>query len=151
MSRFFSPQQRSIVISVLDRLIPRQDDLPSTAEAGTVDYIDGVVADSKHLPRLFGRGLRLIESTAARVGGSRFETLSGERQDDVLHRVESEEGEFFETLVGYAYNGYYSNPEVVEALGIDPSAPQPRGNKVEVGDFSSLEEVQRRGQAYRNA
>ena len=136
--------------TVLGRLIPRQDDLPSAAEVGTVDYIDGEIASSSPLPRLFSHGLRAIESTATRVGGLKFDLLSENRQDAVLYRVESEESEFFEALVVYTYNGYYSNPKVVEALGLDPTAPQPRGNQVEFGDFSSLEAVRRRGQAYRD-
>ena len=51
----------------------------------------------------------------------------------------------------HTYNGYYSNPQVVEALGLEPRPPQPGGHVVEVGDFSSLDAVQSRGQAYRDA
>ena len=151
MSKYFTSKQRTLVTSVLGRLIPPEEDMPSAAQTGIVDYVDGVVAGSNRLPWLFAQGLRSIEHTAAQLGGSKFENLLPDRQDQVLRKVESEKSEFFELLVLYTYNGYYSTPSVVQALGLDPRPPQPRGYAVDLGDFSSLEVVQGRGQVYRDA
>ncbi len=150
MSRYFGADQRAQMTAIVDRLIPAEGDHPSASEAGTVDYIDGAIAGSKRLPRLFSSGLHLVDMEAARAGGARFVDIRGELQDQVLRKIESESKEFFEALLGFTYNGYYSNPAVVETLGLDPRPPQPRGNEVAIGDFSSLEDVVRRGQAYRD-
>ena len=150
MSRFLSQSQYELVTAVLDRLIPSQGDMPGAGEAGTADYLDGIAAGSAQLARLFARGLQDIEIAAARIGDG-FDDLSGDQQDEVLRGVESDSPEFFDLLVRHTYNGYYSNPEVVELLGLDPRPPQPRGNSVERGDLSSLELVVERGQAYRDA
>ncbi len=150
MPRFLSQSQHTLVTAVLDRLIHPQGDMLGAGEVGTADYLDGIAAESTQLARLFSDGLQDIEIAAARTGAS-FEELDGDRKDEILRSVEADSPEFFDALVRYTYNGYYSNPKVVEVLGLDPRPPQPRGNRVERGDLSSLETVMERGQAYRNA
>ena len=56
-----------------------------------------------------------IEIAAARIGDG-FDDLSGDQQDEVLRGVESDNPEFFDLLVRHTYNGYYSNPKVVELV-----------------------------------
>ena len=150
MLRFLGESQYELISAVLDRLIPSQGDMPGAGEAGTADYLDGIAAGSAQLARLFARGLQDIEIAAARIGDG-FDDLSGDQQDEVLRGVESDNPDFFDLLVRHTYNGYYSNPEIIELLGLDPRPPQPRGNSVERGDLSSLELVVERGQAYRDA
>ena len=150
MPRFLSQSQHSLATAILDRIIPSQGDMPGAGESGTADYLDGIAAGSAPLARLFSTGLQDIEITAARSGPS-FGELNGDQQDDVLRSVEADSPEFFDLLVRHTYNGYYSNPTVVELLGLDPRPPQPRGNRVERGDLSSLEVVVERGQSYRDA
>ena len=150
MPRFLSQSQHSLATAILDRLIPPQGDMPGAGEAGTADYLDGIAAGSAQLARLFSTGLQDIEITAAQSGPS-FSELNGDQQEDVLRSVEADSPEFFDLLVRHTYNGYYSNPNVVELLGLDPRPPHPRGNRVERGDLSSLQVVVERGQAYRDA
>ena len=150
MPRFLSQSQHNLVTAVLDRLIPRQSEMPGAGEVGTADYLDGIAAGSAQLARLFSGGLQDIEIAAARVG-SGFGDLSGDQQDEVLRSVETDSPAFFDMLVRHTYNGYYSNSMVVQALGLDPEPPQPRGNHIERGDLSSLRLVVERGQAYRDA
>ena len=150
MPRFLSQSQHELVTAVLDRLIPSQGEMPGAGELGIADYLDGIAAGSAGIARLFSRSLQDIEIAAARVG-SGFEELSGDQQDEILKGVEADSPQFFDLLVRHTYNGYYSNPNVVELLGLDPRPPQPRGNQVERGDLSSLQVVVERGQAYRDA
>ena len=150
MPKFLSQSQSSLLTVVLDRIIPPQGDMPGAGEAGTADYLDGIAAESAQLARLFSAGLQDIEISASR-SGSDFGELDGDQRDDVLRGVEASNSEFFDALIRHTYNGYYSNPKVVELLGLDPRPPQPRGNRVERGDLSSLEVVVERGQAYRDA
>ena len=150
MPRFLSQNQHRLVTSVLDRLIPSQGEMPGAGEVGTADYLDGVVSDSTQFARLFSDGLQDIEIAAVQLG-SGFEELSDDQKDEVLRSVEADSPDFFDLLVRHTYNGYYSNPKVVELLGLDPRPPQPRGNRVERGDLSSLQVVVERGQAYRDA
>ena len=150
MARFLSEEQRTLLEAVLDRLIPAAGVMPGAGAAGTADHIDGVAGASAQMATLFAVGLRSIESAAVRRGTD-FVEMSGDQQDEVLRHIESNKSSFFETLLMHTYNGYYSNPAVVEALGLEPRPPQPRGHEVAFGDFSSLESVQSRGQAHRDA
>lgn len=150
MPKFLSQSQHALTTAVLDRLVPHQGEMPGAGEAGTADYLDGIAAGSARIARLFSAGLQDIEIAASRLGAS-FEELSGDQQDEVLRGVEGDSPDFFDLLVRHTYNGYYSNPKVVERLGLDPRPPQPRGNHVERGDLSSLQLVVERGQAYRDA
>ncbi len=150
MAGFLSQNQHRLVTSVLDRLIPPQGAMPGAGEVGTANYLDGIATESAQLARLFSHGLQDIEIAAAQVG-SDFKELSGDQQDEVLRDVEADSPQFFDLLVRHTYNGYYSNPTVVELLGLDPKPPQPRGNRVERGDLSSLQTVVSRGRAYRDA
>ncbi len=148
MSKFLSAEQRSLLNAIFDRLIPAQGHMPGAGQAGVAEHLDAIAGGSARLARLFAAGLRSIESAAA-TRGSSFAEMTGDQQDEILRSVESNKSAFFETLLMHTYNGYYSNPQVVEALGLEPRPPQPRGHNVEFGDFSSLETVVARGQAYR--
>ena len=153
MAKFFGPDQTALMTSVVDRLIPREDDHPSASEAGAVESIDAAVADSATLPRLFLTGLNRIEIESLRSGGARFSDLRDELQDQVLNLVETRDSAFFEALIGQTYNAYYTNPAAVSALGLDPRPPQPSGYEVDAGAsaLKLLDSVIARGRAYREA
>ena len=124
--------------------------MPGAGQAATANHLDETAASSPQLARLFSTGLQDIEIAAAQNGSS-FEELTGDQQDEILRSVESANPNFFDALARHAYNGYYTNPTVIEALGLDPTPPQPRGNQVERGDLTTLQVVIERGQAYRDA
>ena len=148
MSKFLSAEQRALLNAILDRLIPAEGHMPGAGQAGTAEHLDAIAGGSPRLARLFSAGLRSIESAAARRGAS-FVEMTADQQDEILRSVESNKSAFFETLLMHTYNGYYSNPQVIEALGLEPRPPQPRGHTVEFGDFGTLDAVVARGTAYR--
>ena len=78
-----------------------------------------------------------------------FPSLSGERRDVVLRRVEADESEFFDLLVRQTYNGYYTDLRIVELLGLEARPPQPLGHSVNQGNITLIENVKNRGIAYR--
>jgi hypothetical protein len=74
--------------------------------------------------------------------------LSVDAREDVLRRLERSHAEFFEALVRYTYDGYYSHPTVIARLGLDASPPHPRGHRVEAVDLPDLARVSARGPIY---
>ena len=148
MAKFLTSSQRSLLVSILNRLIPGDGTAPSAGQTQAADYIDGLAGSSPPIAKLFSAGLRSIEAGAARAGHD-FVGLDSRQQDEVLREIESGESEFFENLLMHVYNGYYSDPQVVASLGLEARPPQPRGHQVDLGDFSSLRNVETRGQAYR--
>ena len=147
---FFTDLQADLVARVLDRIIPPSDRMPGAGEVA-VAYLDGVVSASASLRRSFSHGLAQIQVRAHQAHAADFAALSGAQQDTVLRQVEAAEPAFFEALVRRTYDGYYTNPRVVELLGLEFQAPQPKGHQVEPGDFSPIELVKQRGAVYRDA
>ncbi len=143
--------QRALLTGVLDRLIPPSGELPGAGDLGVAGYIDRAASGSADLRRPILAVLGQIEAAAGRNHALSFADLSGEQQDAVLRQVESSEPEPFGTLLRQAYNGYYSSPKVIRGLGLEARPPQPLGYELDPGDLSALENVRRRGRAYREA
>ena len=145
---FFSAAQIELVNEVLNRIIPANEELPGAGEIA-VNYLDQVVGGSPRLKRIFNHGLSQIEVGAYRMYTQDFPSLSGEQIDVVLRQVEVDEGEFFDLLVRQTYNGYYTDPRIVELLGLEARPPQPLGHRVDQGNITLIENVKNRGIAYR--
>ena len=142
--KVFSAAQRRLLDAALDRIIPPQGERPGAGALGVGDFVESVAAGEPGLIRLFVQGLSAVEIAAAERGPDGFAALSGEDQDAALRAVEASNAEFFDQLVLQAYNGYYTNSTVFEAIGYDlPSAPV-SGAKVELLDETLLEAQRRR-------
>ena len=145
---FFSDAQFELVTEVLNRIIPANEKLPGAGEIA-VEFLDGVVGGSPRPKRIFSHGLSHIEVGAYRLFSQDFPSLSGEQMDAVLRQVEADEAEFFDLLVRQTYNGYYTDPRIVELLGLEARPPQPLGHRVDQGNITLIENVKNRGIAYR--
>ena len=149
MTTFFVDDQLRLVRDVLDRIIPRQGEIPGAGEIGIAAYLDRVVGESPKLRALFSRGLVAVELTAEGQFKKGFTDLTDAEKTAVLKKVETAEGEFFDNLVWQTYNGYYTHRKVKSRLGADARPPQPQGYLLEKGDLSGLEKVRQRGPIYR--
>ena len=140
----FSPAQRELLDSVLDRLIPLQENRPGAGSLGIGDFIESVAVGEPGLTRMFVQGLAAIEIAAAERGADGFVNLSGDDKDATLRAVEQSSGDFFDQLILQTYNGYYTNLTVFESIGYTlPSVPSP-GTKLELLDETLLEAQRQR-------
>ena len=153
--------QRGLLTQVLDRIVPAGGGLPGAGELGVAEFVEsasGSVSGQDRRPREGGNpsatrllvdGLNQIEVTAVRRASRDFADLDGDAQDEVLREVESDSSEFFAELVRLTYVGYYSQPRIVAALGLEARPPQPLGFDLEQADLSPLDNVRKRGPVYR--
>ena len=140
----FSPAQRQLLDSVLDRIIPAEGNRPGAGLLGISEYVESVAVGEPGLIRRFVQGLAAIEIAAAERGPDGFAALSDEVKDAALRSVEASHGDFFDQLVLQVYCGYYSNLTVFESIGYNlPSVPSP-GAKLELLDESLLEAQRQR-------
>ena len=146
---FFNDTQAELVAKVLDCIVPATGKMPGAGEIA-IEYLDRFVGASPQRKRTFSNGLTGIELRAQQSFSNAFANLAGEQQDEVLRQVEAADKAFFDLLVRQTYNGYYTNPRIIEALGLEARGPQPRGYRVEMGNISLMENVQRRGRIYRD-
>ena len=135
----FSPAQRELLDSVLDRIIPPQENRPGAGLLGVGGFVESVAAGEPGLTRLFMQGLAAIEIAAAERGPDGFAALSNQEKDAALRAVETSHANFFDQLVLQVYNGYYTNLTVFQSIGYTlPSIPAP-GTKLELLDETLLE------------
>ncbi|MBS21399.1 MAG: hypothetical protein CL739_04830 [Chloroflexi bacterium] len=129
---------------IADLIIPREGTLPSPTDINIVEHIDDSISRTPRLIRLFVEGLKDIE-------GKDFLILKEKEQIDFLEKYESSHNLFFNELIRHTYNGYYTNPMVIKAIGMTGLPPQPTGYDLEQGEnFKLLEKVRDRGQIWRN-
>ena len=137
--------ERALLIPILDALVPPSGDFPG---AGTValDHILAAAAASPDLDALLSRALRAIAEAA---GANGFASMSEDDRETVLRRVEESQPEAFAALVRNTYFGYYGDPTIITALGLDPTPVQPRGHRSDPLEPPDLARVTQRGPLYR--
>ena len=155
--------QRELLTQVLDRIVPADGGLPGAGELGVAEFVESTAGSApeqdRHsreggnpsATRQLVDGLKLIEVTCGRHGSEAFGVLDAAARDRVLRTVESESPAFFDELVRLTYVGYYSQPRVAAALGLEARPPQPLGFDMRQTDLSLLDNVRKRGPVYREA
>lgn len=134
--------ETGLLTRVLDRLIPPEGVMPGAGEIGVAQFINDLVVEAPHLRRP-------IVDILGSVGAANPAPVTDEQMDAALHRAELERPEAFRMLVHATYTGYYSHPEVLDAIGwVSPDASS---NEPERFDDSRLVAVRRRGPIYRQA
>ncbi|MFO7713628.1 gluconate 2-dehydrogenase subunit 3 family protein [Desulfosarcina sp.] len=83
-ARFFKPHQYAAVATLAALIIPSDDEAGAT-EAGVVDYIDRITADSKEKQARYDQGLTWLDAFCKSRYGSEFLDLDPEIQMDLLH------------------------------------------------------------------
>ncbi len=124
-----STDERTLLVLVLNRIIPPEDVLPGAGEGGVGATIERTLAVSLSLRRLFLDGLHRIALYGARQqpdGG--FAALTPEAQEAVLRAVEEDAPAFFAALVDHTYRNYYADPQIHRLIGWNSRPPQPLGH-----------------------
>lgn len=144
-----SDTQRSLLVAIVNRIIPEEGSAPAAGSAGAVEAIEAEVSATPSRRRSFLEGEATIDLVAWRTRDRGFADLDGAAQDEVLRAVEAERPSFFSFLVSRTYRAYYTNADVLAALGIDARPPQPLGYTLPPFDPSLLARVRERGPIYR--
>jgi len=142
--------KRSLLIAVLDTLIPAGEGFPESG-ALALDHVVAIADASAQAGALLSHALDAIDAAARRDGTRAFERLSVAEREDALRRVESSDPQAFDVLVRHAYDGFYSHPATTTRLGLEPGPVQPRGHRIEPAALPDLTRVAGRGPIYRQA
>jgi Gluconate 2-dehydrogenase subunit 3 len=142
----FSEDQKRVLASVLDEIIPPSDDgrFPGAGQLGLTAYIDAALQKTPELWSMTTQGLLDLDTLARSRHASAFAALS--RQDKL--QLLNEWG-FVLPLTLHAYTGYYQHPRIVQALGLEARPPHPKGYHMEPNDLSLLDVVRRRPKLFR--
>jgi len=145
MSEPLGSDAAKLLASALDQLVPARDDgrLPGAGALGLAEFVAQAASRD---PELRGALAELLAGLAA----DGFAALEPAAQTASLERLSQAAPGAFRQLVVHAYRGYYCHPRVVEALGLEPRPPFPKGYAVAPTDFSILDPVRRREKLYRD-
>ena len=143
-----STDEERALAHVLDEIIPRSEDrrLPSAGELGLVGYLR---ERAPELAPVIRQGLTALDEIAASRGSKGFSSLSGADRVEVLNELAARDPGFLPGLIFHTYSGYYQNPRVMEALGLEPRPPHPKGYEMEPNDLTLLDAVRQRPKLYR--
>jgi len=143
-----SKEMRDALVAVLDCLIPEDAarGLPSAGALGLAGYVAERLGDA--LASL-APGFAALDAAAQQRDARRFAELDTREAREVLRRYAERDAGFLPALVFHAYAGYYQNPAVLEALGMEGRPPHPKGYELEAGDLGLLDPVRGRAPLYR--
>jgi hypothetical protein len=145
-----SDEQRTLLATVLNVLIPPRGDLPGAGDLGVGGVIERALAAAPALRRPVLDALAAIEgATARRHAGAAFAALALDQQETVLREVERRAPSLFAVLLTQTYRGYYTDPRVLAAIGVDGRPPQPRGHDLPAFDPALLERQRQRAPFWR--
>jgi hypothetical protein len=134
----------AFLVAVLDRLVPADGGFPSAGEVALAHVSATLSANPRGLALLAA-----IEARSAERHGGAFTALPEPQQIAVLAAVEAEQSSAFSAFLVQVYNGYYSHPRVVQALGLPPGPPSRRPHQLQPLQPSRLDQVAARGPIYR--
>ena len=138
--------QERTLSSVLDVVIPPTGDgkLRGAGQLGVGCYIGEVLKKMPALQPVFREGLDAVDKLAGERGAAEFAALPSEDQLAILMAQP-----FVHLLAFHAFAAYYQHPSVLEALGVPPRPPHPKGYELGPNDLSLVEAVRKRGPRYR--
>lgn len=146
-----SAAQRSALSAVLDAVIPRSTDgrLPGAGELGLARAIEQQLGA---MCAFTARGLDALDALARDRGAAGFAALAPAERAAVLGAHAAADPGFLPGLVFQIYSAYYQHPRVLEALGLEPRPPHPKGYALEQPDLEALlAPVRARAKLYRDA
>jgi hypothetical protein len=138
--------------AVLDEIIPPSEDgrLPGAGVLGLGPRVEEWIERLPDLGPAIASGLAAIDGAAEARGAGGFAALGREARLAVLRDVEASEPAFLPSLTFVAYSSYYHQAPVLEALGVEPRPPHPKGFEIPPSDLDELlAPVRMRGSTYR--
>ncbi|MQG07916.1 MAG: gluconate 2-dehydrogenase subunit 3 family protein [SAR202 cluster bacterium] len=138
----FDQERLEILNAILGVLIPSNETMPSASELNIEPLINDLTNRTNETKKLILDGLQQINIYAVQQYGMPFTQLPKTGKTEALSEAESTNNAFFSTLLRFAYDGYYSHPDVFESLGY--TIPNPLDYKLDEPNKDLLEPQRQR-------
>ena len=150
--RAFTAEQEDVLRALLDEVIPPSPDgrLPGAGALDLIGHVARTVRQTPMLAPVVEYGLSAIAELAGTRSPDGWAGLSRTERAALLAEFAAGDQLFMPALLFLAYSGYYQDPRVVEALGLEARPPHPTGYAMEAFDTTLLDAVRRRGKIYRD-
>ena len=145
-----SDPQREILQALIGSIIPPSTDYDAPGADDPLIFRDILVTAGSYID-MFEAGLEDIDQQAKRNhDGAGFAALSDTDRHAMAEHLSRTLNPFLRTLVSITAQCYYRDDRVMQALGMEPRPPFPKGFTIEEGDWTLLDPVRRRGKLYRD-
>ncbi len=140
-----------VLATLIDEAVPPSEDrrLPGAAALGLRAHVLRTVEQTPVLRPVLDYGLSAIAELAAKRSPAGFAGLSRAEAKAVIDEFAATDQFFLPAFLFLVYSGYYRNPRVVEALGLEARPPHPEGYAMAPDDWTLLDPVRHRARMYR--
>ncbi len=144
----FSPAQSATLNALMNLLIPASADgrMPAASSLGLYDDLRSLSASARSN---LERGLDWLDAQSARQHDRTFAELSGPAAIALVDNLRHEDAAFINAFTLQTTGRYLQHEQVMNALGLEPRPPWPKGYEVPQGDWSLLDPVRQRGAVWR--
>lgn len=132
---------RQILKLVMDEIIPASDTMPSASDIGGIEYIYSVFEEFTEIKTPFIQILTEINEESQQLNNDDFINLDQQQRIPLLKHYEKTKPEFFQVLVNFVYESYYTNEEVWKLIGYKPYPTLSAGPEMAPFDASLLKRV----------
>ena len=150
----WTAEQYAALNALLDMMIPACADgrMPAASTLGLFDDASRFAKDGQAKDDLLAltAGLDATNMAANSQFGKPLGRLDAAQAKTIVDELRVSSPAFFELFTQHTVAHYYEHERVLKALGVDPTAPWPRGHSVEDGDWSLLDSVKNRASIYRS-
>ncbi len=146
----FTAAQRATLDALLDLVVPPDAPrgLPGASQVGVPTY---VVAHAPEVLPALRRELDHLDREARERSGRPFADLGAQEREALVHAIREEVPGFMDRLAYETFACYYADARVLQAIGVEPRPPYPKGYEVARGDLTLLEPVRMRAKMFREA
>lgn len=142
-------QQRDVLRSAMDEIIPAGDGMPAASEAGGVDYLEKLCARDAKISKDLHASLAALDELSQKQFQSAFVALSHDQRVQALTALEHQEAEIFKTLRDYVYEAYYEQPQVWKLIDYTCYPTNGGGPTLKPFNEEILAEVRKKPKFYR--
>jgi hypothetical protein len=114
-----SAEERSVLRSVIDEIIPAGDGMLAASEVGALQYLEQLVRDHSEVRGELETGLSRLGRLSVDAVGVPFTRLSPTQRVQALSEMEERAPREFAILRDYTYEAYYTRPQVWRLIGYD--------------------------------
>lgn len=132
--------QQAKLVALLDSIIP-PDPERNLPGAGDMDLVSHISIQSPEFIALLVKTVDYFDDD--------FVKLDSTERHPLVQSFSEQKPELFSVFIFHTYACYYQNDLVRAGLDLAPGPPFPRGNEIQAGDLSLLDEVLKRPPMYR--